>query len=59
MASLVWLTERNPVGQFVQSPKMRVELLRILENMLEISKFPARRVVAELKMVWQGYDSEQ
>ncbi len=37
---------------------MRVELLRILENMLEISKFPAKKVGAELKMVWQGYDSQ-
>ncbi|KAL3431161.1 hypothetical protein BDV09DRAFT_154156 [Aspergillus tetrazonus] len=41
------------VGQFVQSPPMRVELLRILENMLRISKIPANGLVAELKRVWQ------
>ncbi|KAL4757089.1 Zn(II)2Cys6 transcription factor [Aspergillus foveolatus] len=41
------------VGQFVQSPPMRVELLRILENMLRISKIPANSLVAELKRVWQ------
>jgi hypothetical protein len=54
--NFIWLTD--PVGQFVQSPRMRAELLRILENMLQISRFPARGVVAELKMVWQGYDSD-
>ncbi|KAL2819512.1 hypothetical protein BJX63DRAFT_11958 [Aspergillus granulosus] len=42
------------VGQFVQSPGMRAELLRILENMLRISKIPAQGLVAELKKVWQG-----
>ncbi|QRD93705.1 Zn(II)2Cys6 transcription factor [Aspergillus flavus] len=41
------------VGQFVRSPEMRGELLRILEKMLRISKFPARGLVAELKKVWQ------
>ncbi|CBF84615.1 hypothetical protein AN8938.2 [Aspergillus nidulans FGSC A4] len=41
------------VGQFVQSPPMQVELLRILENMLRISKIPANGLVAELKRVWQ------
>jgi hypothetical protein len=33
---------------------MRTELLRILENMLRISKIPAQGLVAELKKVWQG-----
>ncbi|KAJ0424477.1 hypothetical protein BJY00DRAFT_327001 [Aspergillus carlsbadensis] len=42
------------VGQFVQAPGMRAELLRILENMLRISKIPAQGLVAELKKVWQG-----
>ncbi|KAL3477947.1 hypothetical protein BJX99DRAFT_269532 [Aspergillus californicus] len=42
------------VGQFVQSPEMRAELLRTLENMLRISKFPDRGLVAELQRVWQG-----
>ncbi|KAL4772528.1 hypothetical protein BDW60DRAFT_38879 [Aspergillus nidulans var. acristatus] len=41
------------VGQFVQSPPMRAELLRILENMLRISKISANGLVAELKKVWQ------
>ncbi|RDW64385.1 Zn(II)2Cys6 transcription factor [Aspergillus mulundensis] len=41
------------VGQFVQSPAMRVELIRTLENMLRISKIPANGLVAELKRVWQ------
>ncbi|GAB1196473.1 hypothetical protein APSETT444_005744 [Aspergillus pseudonomiae] len=41
------------VGQFVRSPEMRGELLRILEKMLKISKFPARGLVSELKNVWQ------
>ncbi|KAL4973584.1 hypothetical protein BDW66DRAFT_101275 [Aspergillus desertorum] len=41
------------VGQFVQSPPMRVELLRILENMLRISKIPANGLVMDLKRVWQ------
>ncbi|KAL4796469.1 hypothetical protein BDV19DRAFT_81968 [Aspergillus venezuelensis] len=42
------------VGQFVQSPEMRVELLRTLEKNLRISKFPARGLVAQLQKVWQG-----
>ncbi|KNG81801.1 Zn(II)2Cys6 transcription factor [Aspergillus nomiae NRRL 13137] len=41
------------VGQFVRSPEMRGELLRILEKMLKISKFPARGLVSELIKVWQ------
>ncbi|KAL4740225.1 hypothetical protein BDV11DRAFT_185709 [Aspergillus similis] len=41
------------VGQFVQSPPMRVEMLRILESMLRVSKIPANGLVAELKRVWQ------
>ncbi|KAL5356405.1 hypothetical protein BJX96DRAFT_171583 [Aspergillus floccosus] len=41
------------VGQFVRSPEMRSELLRILEKMLRISRFPATGLVAELKNVWQ------
>ncbi|EAU30987.1 conserved hypothetical protein [Aspergillus terreus NIH2624] len=41
------------VGQFVRSPEMRSELLRILEKMLRISRFPATGLVAELKKVWQ------
>ncbi|KAL4895264.1 hypothetical protein BDV59DRAFT_199940 [Aspergillus ambiguus] len=41
------------VGQFVRSPEMRVELLRILENMLRISKFPAKGLVSELKNAWE------
>ena len=32
---------------------MRSELLRILENMLRISKFPAMGLLAELGKVWQ------
>ncbi|KAJ5363403.1 hypothetical protein N7541_004247 [Penicillium brevicompactum] len=40
------------VGQFVRSPEVRDELLRILNEMLKISKFPAREVVARLKKVW-------
>ncbi|KAL2852423.1 hypothetical protein BJY01DRAFT_232629 [Aspergillus pseudoustus] len=42
------------VGQFVQSPGMRAELLRILENLLRISKIPAQGLVAELQKVWQA-----
>ncbi|KAI9370346.1 hypothetical protein BJX61DRAFT_544718 [Aspergillus egyptiacus] len=42
------------VGQFVQSSEMRVELLRTLENMMRISKFPAKGLVDELQTVWQG-----
>ncbi|PWY62095.1 hypothetical protein BO83DRAFT_326785 [Aspergillus eucalypticola CBS 122712] len=41
------------VGQFVRSPEMREELLRILDNMLRISKFPAKGLVARLQRVWQ------
>ncbi|KAK1144190.1 hypothetical protein N8T08_005603 [Aspergillus melleus] len=41
------------VGQFVRSPEMRGELLRILERMLRISKFPARGLVGELRRLWQ------
>ncbi|OGM46873.1 Zn(II)2Cys6 transcription factor [Aspergillus bombycis] len=41
------------VGQFVRSPEMRGELLRTLEKMLRISKFPARGLVSQLKKVWQ------
>ncbi|KAL4807999.1 hypothetical protein BDV18DRAFT_158119 [Aspergillus unguis] len=41
------------VGQFVRSPAMRSELVRTLENMIRISKFPARGLVAELGKVWQ------
>ncbi|KAL4930117.1 Zn(II)2Cys6 transcription factor [Aspergillus undulatus] len=42
------------VGQFVQSPELRVELLRTLEKNLRISKFPARGLIAQLQKVWQG-----
>ncbi|GKZ24644.1 hypothetical protein AbraIFM66951_011914 [Aspergillus brasiliensis] len=41
------------VGQFVRAPEMREELLRILDNMLRISKFPAKGLVARLQRVWQ------
>ncbi|KAI9040021.1 Zn(II)2Cys6 transcription factor [Aspergillus affinis] len=41
------------VGQFVRSQEMRSELLRILEKMLRISKFPARGLVGELNSLWQ------
>ncbi|KAJ5082304.1 hypothetical protein N7532_011347 [Penicillium argentinense] len=41
------------VGQFVRSPEMRDELLRTLNNMLRISKFPPKGLVARLKQVWQ------
>ncbi|KAI9926240.1 hypothetical protein MW887_004703 [Aspergillus wentii] len=40
------------VGQFVRSSEMQGELLRTLENMLRISKYPARRLVAQLQKVW-------
>ncbi|KAM0438536.1 hypothetical protein ACHAPT_001285 [Fusarium lateritium] len=41
------------VGQCVQMPEKQVELLDTLDRMLEISKFPATGLVAELKRVWQ------
>ncbi|KAL4913594.1 hypothetical protein BDW62DRAFT_220565 [Aspergillus aurantiobrunneus] len=42
------------VGQFVQAPNMRAELLRSLENNMRICKFPARGLIARLKKMWQG-----
>ncbi|CAG8188181.1 unnamed protein product [Penicillium nalgiovense] len=41
------------VGQFVRSSEMQHELLRILERMLRISKFPGKGLVARLQSVWQ------
>ena len=40
------------VGQFVRSLEMQRELLRTLERMLRISKFPGRGLVAKLEKVW-------
>ncbi|RJE25601.1 hypothetical protein PHISCL_02068 [Aspergillus sclerotialis] len=42
------------VGQFVRSPEMQNELLRILDNMVRISKFPAKGLVARLKKAWEA-----
>lgn len=50
---VVILTNETQVGQFVRLPEMREELLRILDNMLRISKFPGNGLVARLKKVWQ------
>ncbi|KAJ6143904.1 hypothetical protein N7471_003357 [Penicillium samsonianum] len=41
------------VGQFVRSPEMQRELLRILEKMLRISKFPGKGLIAKLQKAWQ------
>ncbi|KAJ5259764.1 hypothetical protein N7524_008826 [Penicillium chrysogenum] len=41
------------VGQFVRSSEMQRELLRILERMLRISKFPGKGLVAKLQTAWQ------
>ncbi|KAH7216277.1 Transketolase, thiamine diphosphate binding domain-containing protein [Fusarium oxysporum] len=41
------------VGQCVQMPEKQAELLDTLDRMLEISKFPATGLVADLKRVWQ------
>ncbi|KAH7205158.1 Transketolase, thiamine diphosphate binding domain-containing protein [Fusarium redolens] len=41
------------VGQCVQMPEKQAELLDTLDRMLEISKFPATGLVADLKCVWQ------
>ncbi|CAG8898779.1 unnamed protein product [Penicillium egyptiacum] len=41
------------VGQFVRSPEMQRELLRILEKMLRISKFPGKGLVSKLQKAWQ------
>ncbi|KAJ5465491.1 hypothetical protein N7530_009278 [Penicillium desertorum] len=41
------------VGQFVRSSEMQRELLRILERMLRISKFPGKGLVAKLQKAWQ------
>lgn len=47
-------TDETQVGQFVRLPEMRDELLRILDSMLRISKFPAKGLVARLKRAWQA-----
>ncbi|KAJ5534835.1 hypothetical protein N7527_001089 [Penicillium freii] len=41
------------VGQYLRSPEMQRELLRILEKMLRISKFPGKGLVAKLQKAWQ------
>ncbi|KAJ5700311.1 hypothetical protein N7455_012194 [Penicillium solitum] len=41
------------VGQFVRSSETQHELLRILERMLRISKFPGKGLVAKLQKAWQ------
>lgn len=45
--------DETQVDQCVRSPEVQAELLRILENMLRISTFPAKGLVAKLKKVWQ------
>ncbi|KAF5619557.1 transketolase [Fusarium sp. NRRL 25303] len=41
------------VGQCVQMPEKQAALLDTLDRMLEISKFPAAGLVADLKRTWQ------
>ncbi|CZR45056.1 uncharacterized protein FPRO_15769 [Fusarium proliferatum ET1] len=41
------------VGQCVQMPEKQAALLDTLDRMLEISKFPAAGIVADLKRMWQ------
>ncbi|KAJ5288174.1 hypothetical protein N7478_003860 [Penicillium angulare] len=50
---IVNFTDGYQVGQFVRSAEMRGELLRILENMIKISKFPAKGLANRLKKGWQ------
>ncbi|CAG8128641.1 unnamed protein product [Penicillium salamii] len=41
------------VGQFVRAPEVRSEILRLLHNMLRISKFPTKRVLSRLEEIWE------
>lgn len=46
-------TNKCLVGQYVRSPEMRDEILRILARMLRISKFPGKGLSTRLQQGWQ------
>lgn len=46
-------TNKCLVGQYVRSPEMRDEILRLLARMLRISRFPGKGLSARLQQGWQ------